>query len=912
MGILQVSHDFFLSTSFVRSLRMGYRSRASAVAFTFVIAMFVSGCGSSGGNGKTPPSGLSYAQPSISATMNVAISSDTPTVTGTVSAYDVSPSLPAGLTLGPTTGTITGTPTALSAKASYSVTASNAAGATSATIQIAVLAPVLPPDGLMYPQTTITTFVGQAITPDLPGTAGGPITSYSVSPALPPGLSLNPSTGVISGTPTAAAAQNTYVVTGSNSGGSVTAAVSPTIMVNATPNILLQLGNQNEINNLQFVNSSVLSQDIAGLWALRNYTSGAIVANGDAALGKSSGGIMATPPAEMAGPTLAIGIVGGIEVLSSASGQPLSTIVSPGYGMAPNTTATLQENDAWQLATDGSYIAVETQLGLFVYTPSGQLLFTQPGNYLPGVGIVAFAAPGQVQVANVSAGVNTIQTISVPAGTSTVSAPFQGQFKTWFTDGGGFLTADGGTVWTYSRAGIQQAAIQLAVPSGSNGFIGSNSDLGGEGNWIWTFGFNTSLQATLNIYAIGSTTPALTYTDPDIAGYATSGTTLAVLPFYKAVSIIDLSGATPVKTDYAVPPPINHAFAEEYPVGPYAAVSSTQWVAGFEATAGGNIVAGVNNFFPASGLILDGASLSASNPRYLGTGALLSLAGSTANVAIATGNGEITDFDPTSTTPLGSINLTSGELELSSDGSVLAAESGDATLLNIYSLPSGTVSNDFTYSGQSAPGLLFDFALSGSGTTLGQIQAYSPTNGTTDFTLQVTPVSGGAPIWSSPASISSTQSMTPSILLSPDGTLIAVTEGSTVLDSAVTIYQNGTQVAAVTGVAVGWIDDGRLLVNDWGFQGPVISYAGCTIYSPTGAALGAPPLPQLQSIQPVTSDTVYASAQNTIYSLTTGQPTWTSPYLPGSWDQAWIGAVAGQYVVFESEGNVIAVPYSTQ
>jgi hypothetical protein len=50
----------------------------------------------------------------------------------------------------------------------------------------------------------------------------GTVTSYSVSPALPAGLALNATTGVISGTPTAAAPNTNYVVQASNTSGSTT------------------------------------------------------------------------------------------------------------------------------------------------------------------------------------------------------------------------------------------------------------------------------------------------------------------------------------------------------------------------------------------------------------------------------------------------------------------------------------------------------------------------------------------------------------------------------------------------------------------------------------------------------------------------------------------------------------------
>jgi len=65
-------------------------------------------------------------------------------------------------------------------------------------------APVVqPPTSLTYTINPEACFKGLAIDPDIPGTTGGVPSSYAVSPALPAGLTLNASTGVISGTPTA-------------------------------------------------------------------------------------------------------------------------------------------------------------------------------------------------------------------------------------------------------------------------------------------------------------------------------------------------------------------------------------------------------------------------------------------------------------------------------------------------------------------------------------------------------------------------------------------------------------------------------------------------------------------------------------------------------------------------------------
>jgi hypothetical protein len=88
-----------------------------------------------------PPSALSYTPSSASGTVGTPISSLTPTVTGTVTSYSVSPALPLGLSLDESSGVISGTPTAVSASASYTVTATNGTGSTTAAVTIEVGAP---------------------------------------------------------------------------------------------------------------------------------------------------------------------------------------------------------------------------------------------------------------------------------------------------------------------------------------------------------------------------------------------------------------------------------------------------------------------------------------------------------------------------------------------------------------------------------------------------------------------------------------------------------------------------------------------------------------------------------------------------------------------------------------------------
>ena len=90
---------------------------------------------------------------------------------------------------------------------------------------------VQPPSGLSYTTGTVVYTVGTPITANSPTSTGGAVTSYSVSPDLPAGLSLDHDTGVISGTPMAVTATASYTVTASNATGSTRATL--TITVNA-------------------------------------------------------------------------------------------------------------------------------------------------------------------------------------------------------------------------------------------------------------------------------------------------------------------------------------------------------------------------------------------------------------------------------------------------------------------------------------------------------------------------------------------------------------------------------------------------------------------------------------------------------------------------------------------------------
>ena len=181
-----------------------------------------------------PPAGLNYSANPAVYTRTVTITNNTPSNSGgAVVSYSILPALPGGLSLSTSTGVISGAPAVLSPATNYTVTATNSGGSTTATVNITVND--VAPSVLIYSTNPATYTKNTTITNNTPTSTGGPVVSYSISPALPAGLSFSTSTGVISGTPTAVSAATDYTVTAINSGGFTTVTVNITVNPQPTP-----------------------------------------------------------------------------------------------------------------------------------------------------------------------------------------------------------------------------------------------------------------------------------------------------------------------------------------------------------------------------------------------------------------------------------------------------------------------------------------------------------------------------------------------------------------------------------------------------------------------------------------------------------------------------------------------------
>ena len=293
-----------------------------------------------------PPTAVSYSVNSLTLTKNVPMAAITPTSSGgTVVSWSVSPELPVGLTLDTSTGAISGTPTGINASATYTITATNAGGSNSTTLTLAVND--VSPSSVSYTPNSFTLAKGSAMTSVTPTSSGGAVTSWSVSPSLPNGLSLDAVTGTISGTPTAITSTATYTVLASNSGGSATATVTFTI-TDAAP------------SSITYSPSSLtLTKNVALSTVIPTSSGGAV----------TSWSISPTLPLGLSFDT-STGAISGTP--TDVTNSTLYTVTATNAGGSSTATVTIQVNDVApsSVAYNPSSITLNKDTAMTTLTPT--------------------------------------------------------------------------------------------------------------------------------------------------------------------------------------------------------------------------------------------------------------------------------------------------------------------------------------------------------------------------------------------------------------------------------------------------------------------------------------------------------------------------------------------------------------
>jgi hypothetical protein len=422
-----------------------------------------------------------------------------------------------------------------------------------------------------------------------------------------------------------------------------------------------------------------------------------------------------------------------------------------------------------------------------------------------------FATAGELRIGAGAAGANVIETIALGTGASTTSATFLGTFHSWFQDGASFFTNVTNTVRVYSLA-ISQRAI-AALPE--------ITALTGQGDVFWTLSTLDKPFAVGNVLAIARAADV-------------------------SLDFIALDQPGMPSTRVAVPV----AF-----VGAFTSDAAGRWV-----------------FGNTRGAVLEGADLA----HPLSCGAANSISGADdGTAAIATEAGGILLFKlgASSRQYLGSIPFQSSHVELSSDGTTLAAAASsldyqyvpDRTV-KVFSLPSATLqkawSSSFT---ESSP--IRDFSLSSNGNRVGLVAGSGGSQPV--YARQVFDLVHPDPTFSQTGSVEEP------FRLSPNGTRVAAATGGNVdVNTSTNIFEDGKLIGAVPGYPVAWLDEDRILVNRYVKIKFDTAPLNAEVYDAQGVKQTIPTLPTLPPLRLIGSSALYTPYST--YSLTTGAKTWSA------------------------------------
>lgn len=242
--------------------------------FLPVVLLACGGCfdlfdsGGGGGGGSSPAPNARYLPFEQQAWAGASFSTGNPIANVTVSGYVLSPSsppLPAGLTLDPVDGEISGVPDAAQVAVEYFVHAKRSnQDPLVARVEITIHDAVAPAV-LSYTPNPIVGEVGSAIADSLPALAGV-AESFSVAPPLPAGLTLDPISGIISGSMQGAVGSTQHTVTAVNPFGQTQASVDVVVQPASTLNGLLLRGQlAGSLGALHSIGSELELRDLAPL-----------------------------------------------------------------------------------------------------------------------------------------------------------------------------------------------------------------------------------------------------------------------------------------------------------------------------------------------------------------------------------------------------------------------------------------------------------------------------------------------------------------------------------------------------------------------------------------------------------------------------------------------------------------------
>lgn len=294
---------------------------------------------------------------------------------GTPQRYAVTPRLPKGLVLDTCTGIISGTPQEILPIKNYTITATNATGSFSETIAISTNN-LIKPTALVYNDADSSctdnsatdndlTFTIYSTSVEIPCYTGSAAT-FTISPALPSGLSINSQTGEISGMPlTTDDTIKNYTVTATN------------ILGSLSTNITL------DINNLTLIASDIKYYNSATQLGTLTKTEGDIILPGELSFQVASNSPQSGIPTS------------ATATLTTAAPAPVvvDNFVSLASGTDPKVAATQTRNLVLNFSTGEFSTFVESGGSNLGLKP------TDPGELYPSADLITVTLDNDATVA---------------------------------------------------------------------------------------------------------------------------------------------------------------------------------------------------------------------------------------------------------------------------------------------------------------------------------------------------------------------------------------------------------------------------------------------------------------------------------------------------------------------------------
>jgi hypothetical protein len=417
--------------------------------------------------------------------------------------------LPAGLAIGASTGVISGTPTGSGASANVVVTATDAgAGALNQTQSTSALTLTVIPTLALTSTTLPSGTDGTPYTATTLAASGG-VTPYTWSATgLPAGLTLNASTGVLSGTPQATNAGTVSLTVTDAGTPQQTQSASLTLTVNAGTPVITTTSVAAATVNVAY--SQTLGYNAEGqtgtpAWA---YT-GTLPAG--LSLNASTGVISGTPTATgsatitvtvtvggvtSAGQPLSLSVLSVLTVTSSAT--PPNATVGSAYSFALQAAGGSGSGYSWSLAS-GTLPAGLTSLpssGAISFTPTTAATYT-------------FTVQVTDSANNTATQAVTLTVMPAPpviTSTTLPNASVGVAYSQQLTDSyGGTPTS---TTWAITGGGSSLTAVGLAM--NASGLISGTTPSSGNASFTVTVTVNSQVSAPVTLSLAVTANPAVT------------------------------------------------------------------------------------------------------------------------------------------------------------------------------------------------------------------------------------------------------------------------------------------------------------------------------------------------------------------------------------------------------------------